>query len=145
MTSLPDRNHQFLFSLLGLRNVDTARKLTIRRVYDVCMHSLFLGDVERARKAFGILLRCKEFDWKASWALAIYMLNAHDPDRNDTYFLRQAEQLRLLMLQDPTRVGYWSSTHSHRISTTSAARRIVERGPASANPERPFRRSARRA
>lgn len=103
MTSLPDRNHQFLFSLLGLRNVDSARKLTIRRVYDVCMHSLFLGDVERARKAFGILLRCKEFDWKASWALAIYMLNPHDPDRDDTYFLRQAEQLRLLMLQDPTR------------------------------------------
>lgn len=74
----------------------------IRRVYDVCMHSLLLGDVTRARKAFGILLRCKEFDWKASWALAIYMLNAHDPDRDDTFFLSQVEQLRLLMLQDPT-------------------------------------------
>lgn len=105
MTSHPDRNHQFLFSLLGLRGIDSARKVTIRRVYDVCMHSLCLGDVERARKAFGILLRCKEFDWKASWALAVYMLNAHDPDRDDTFFLSQVEQLRLLMLQDPTRVG----------------------------------------
>jgi hypothetical protein len=108
MTSDPDRNHQFLFSLLGLRGLESARKVTIRRVYDVCMHSLFLGDVERARKAFGILLRCKEFDWKASWALAIYMLNAHDPDRDDTFFLSQVEQLRLLMLQDTTRVSYSS-------------------------------------
>ncbi|KAF9779453.1 hypothetical protein BJ322DRAFT_1087533 [Thelephora terrestris] len=99
----PDRNHQFLFSLLDIRGIDSARKLTIRRVYDVCMHSLCLGDVNRARKAFGILLRCKEFDWKASWALAVYMLNAHDPDRDDTFFLSQVEQLRLLMLQDPTR------------------------------------------
>ena len=105
MTSYPDRNHQFLFSLLGLRGADSARKVTIRRVYDVCMHSLFLGDVERSRKAFGILRRCKEFDWKASWALAIYMLNAHDPDRDDTFFLSQVQQLRLLMLQDPTRVS----------------------------------------
>lgn len=106
MGSLADRNHQFLFSLLNLRSADSARKVTIRRVYDVCMHSLCLGDVERARKAFGILLRCKEFDWKASWSLAIHMLNAHDPERDDTFFLSQVEQLRSLMLHDPTRVSY---------------------------------------
>ena len=109
MSSHPDRNHQFLFSLLSVRSADSARKVTIRRVYDVCMHSLCLGDVERARKAFGILLRCKEFDWKASWSLAIYMLNAHDPERDDTYFLSQVEHLRSLMLQDPTQVSYSSS------------------------------------
>ena len=106
MSSHPDRNHQFLFSLLNLRGADSARKITIRRVYDVCMHSLCLGDVDRARKAFGILLRCKEFDWKASWSLAIYMLNAYDPERDNAFFLGQVEQLRSLMLQDPTRVSY---------------------------------------
>jgi len=105
MSSLPDRNHKFLFSLLNLRSADSARKVAIRRVYDVCMHSLCLGDVRRARKAFRILLRCKEFDWKASWSLAIYMLNAHDPDRDDAFFLGQVDQLRSLMLQDPTRVS----------------------------------------
>ena len=101
-----DRNHRFLFSLAGLRSADSARKVTIRRVYDVCMRSLCLGEVERAKKAFGILLRCREFDWKDSWSLAIYMLNAHDPEREDAFFLSQVEQLRSLMLQDPTRVGY---------------------------------------
>jgi RNA polymerase I-specific transcription initiation factor RRN11 len=111
MSSLPDRNHQFLFSLLDLKSVDSARKVIIRRVYDVCMHSLCLGDVGRARKAFGILLRCKEFDWKASWSLAIYMLNAHDPERDDSFFLSQVEQLRLLMLQDPTLVSYTPPAH----------------------------------
>lgn len=109
MSPLPDRNHQFLFSLPNLRGVGSARKVTIRRVYDVCMHSLCLGDVERARKAFGILLRCKEFDWKASWSLAIYMLNAHDLERDDAFFLNQVEQLRSLMLQDPTLVSCTSS------------------------------------
>ena len=110
MSSLPDRNHKFLFSLLGLKSADSARKVTIRRLYDVCMHSLCLGDVGRARKAFGILLRCKEFDWKASWSLAIYMLNAHDPERDDNFFLSQVEQLRSLMLQDPALVSYTSPT-----------------------------------
>jgi len=106
MSLHPDRNHRFLFSLPNLTNVDSARKLTIRRLYDVCMHSLCLGDTYRARKAFGILLRCKEFDWKASWSLAIYMLNAHDPKRDDDFFLGQVERLRSLMLQDPTRVSH---------------------------------------
>lgn len=105
MNSLPDRNHQFLFSLLNFKSADSARKITIRRVYDVCMHSLCLGDVRRARKAFGILLRCREFDWKASWSLAIYMLNAHDPERDDSFFLSQVERLRSLMLQDPSLVS----------------------------------------
>ena len=111
MSSHPDRNHQFLFSLPNLRNADSARKVTIRRLYDVCMHSLCLGDTARARKAFGILLRCKEFDWKDSWSLAIYMLNAHDPERDDAFFLSQVEHLRSLMLQDPTQVSYTSSAH----------------------------------
>ena len=105
MSSHSDRNHHFLFTLLSLRGTDSARKVTIRRVYDVCMHSLCLGDVERARKAFGILLRCKEFDWKASWSLAIYMLNAHGPERDDAFFLSQVERLRSLMLRDPTQVS----------------------------------------
>ena len=105
-----DRNHKFLFSLPGLDNVDSARKETIRRVYDVCMYSILLGDVERTKKAFGILLGCKEFKWKDLWSLAIYMLNPHDPDRDDTFFLRQVKQLRSLMHQDRTRVSRSSST-----------------------------------
>jgi len=75
----------------------------IRRVYDVCMYSLYSGDFERASKAFGLLLRCKEFKWKDFWSLAVYMLNPHDPDRDDAFFLGQVEHLRLLMAQDPTR------------------------------------------
>ena len=34
------------------------------------------------------------------------MLNAHDPERDDGFFLSQVEQLRSLMLQDPTLVSY---------------------------------------
>lgn len=101
-----DRNHRFLFSLPGLENVDTARKETIRRVYDVCLYSLLLGDVENTKKAFGVLLRCKEFKWKDLWSLAVYMLNPHDPDRDNAFFLSQVLQLRSLMLQDPTQVSH---------------------------------------
>lgn len=78
----------------------------IRRVYDICVYSLLLGDVESTKRAFGILFRCKEFKWKDLWPLAIYMLNPHDPDRDNTFFLDQVGQLRLLMLQDHTQVSH---------------------------------------
>ena len=81
----------------------------IRRVYDACIYSLFLGDVEIARKAFGLLLRCKEFKWKDLWSLVIHMLNPHDMDP-DNIFLSQVEQLRSLMIQDHSRVSYSLST-----------------------------------
>lgn len=111
MISHSDRHHKFLFSLPGLENVDSARKEMIRRVYDVCIYSLFLGDVEIARKAFGLLLRCKEFKWKDFWSLAVHMLNPHDPDRDDTFILSQVEQLRSLMVRDRTRVSHPSQSH----------------------------------
>lgn len=108
---LLDRNHEFLFSLFRFKNIDSARAITIRRLYDVCMFSLFTGDDKRAREAFGILLRCKEFNWKTSWSLAIYMFNAHDPENDSSFSLAKVEQLRSLMLQDPSRVS-----QNHRLT-----------------------------
>lgn len=105
MSYLLDRNHEFLFSLISFKKADSARLLTIRRLYDVCMYSLYTKDIEQARKAFGILLRCKEFNWKTSWSLAIYMLNPFDSDRGDSFFLGQVEHLRSLMLQAPVLVS----------------------------------------
>lgn len=110
MLSYPDRNHQFLFSLPGLENVDSARKHMIRRVYDACIYSLFSGDVEVARKAYGLLLRCKEFKWKDLWSLGIHMLNPHDPDRDNAPIRSQVEQLRFLMVRNHTRVSPSPST-----------------------------------
>jgi RNA polymerase I-specific transcription initiation factor RRN11 len=107
-----DRNHKFLFSLPGLENADSARKEMIRRIYDACIYSMLLGDIRIARKAFGLLLRCKEFKWKDFWSLAVYMLNPHDPDRDNTFVLSQVDQLRSLMVQDRARVSHSTSAYA---------------------------------
>lgn len=141
MISNSDRNHKFLFSLPGLENVDSARKEMIRRLYDACIYSILLGDVQFARKAFGLLLRCKEFKWKDFWSLAIYMLNPHDPDRDNAFILSRVEQLNLLMVQDRARVSPSTSTCFWTCLTNFAGSRIVKRSPASVGPKRSFHRS----
>ncbi|KAI0346804.1 hypothetical protein BDW22DRAFT_1404566 [Trametopsis cervina] len=57
----------FLFDPSERRSPNTARKVHIRRLYDVLELSLHRGDIQRARRAWVILVRCKELDWKSMW------------------------------------------------------------------------------
>ncbi|PCH41466.1 hypothetical protein WOLCODRAFT_69613 [Wolfiporia cocos MD-104 SS10] len=73
--------HAFLFASLGSKHPRTARKVHIRRLYDIFQLSLQRGDLARARRAWAILVRCKEIDWKAMWRAAVLLIDdAGDDD-----------------------------------------------------------------
>jgi RNA polymerase I-specific transcription initiation factor RRN11 len=97
-------NHQFLFASLDSKKPSTARMVHIRRVYDILQLSLQRGDLSRARKAWCILARCKEFDWKSMWTLGVHLVDMQrgqdhlDPNPTRIAFLQS------LMLQHPDQV-----------------------------------------
>ncbi|KAI0787028.1 hypothetical protein BC629DRAFT_1288495 [Irpex lacteus] len=72
MTSTP----AFLFEPPSAKTPRTARKVHIRRLYDVLQLSLHRGDIERARRAWCILIRCKELDWMALWRIGVLLASA---------------------------------------------------------------------
>lgn len=73
--------HTFLFSSPNAPRPTTARKLHIRRLIDVLQLSLLRRDYDRARRAWGILIRCKEISWKDMWKTAVALLA--DPGDDD--------------------------------------------------------------
>ncbi|KAG8218677.1 hypothetical protein J3R82DRAFT_4344 [Butyriboletus roseoflavus] len=96
---MPPNVHKFLFSppkdILPL----TSRRVHLRRLYDVLHLSIQRGDLHRARRAWAILARCKEIDWRTSWMLAIGLLNrsGHRTESNQT----KIDYLRTTMLHSP--------------------------------------------
>ncbi|KAH0839964.1 hypothetical protein J3R83DRAFT_919 [Lanmaoa asiatica] len=88
--------HSFLFSppenILPL----TSRRVHLRRLYDILHLSIQRGDLHRARRAWAILARCKEIDWKTSWMLAIGLLDrsGYGTESNQT----KIDYLRTMML-----------------------------------------------
>ncbi|TFL00554.1 hypothetical protein BDV98DRAFT_569201 [Pterulicium gracile] len=80
----------------ALNNPLTARKLHIRRLFDVLNVCLQKRDLKRAQRAWCILARCKEVDWMALWPTALAILS-DDFDRTP----RQVDFIRSLMLQYP--------------------------------------------
>lgn len=93
-------SHNFLFASLDSKNPNTARKVHIRRVYDILQLSVQRNDISRAKKAWGILARCKEFDWKAVWTLGVHLMGTTEASTTDISRTR-IEFLRSLMLQHP--------------------------------------------
>ena len=96
-----------LFDLPGSKTLSTTRKLHIRRLYDVLQLCLLRDDLVRARKAWAILVRCKEVHWKALWKTGILLLDEFeyefDQDREtakridylSTMMLQQSEDVRI--------------------------------------------------
>ncbi|TFY78723.1 hypothetical protein EWM64_g5293 [Hericium alpestre] len=88
----------FLFSSLDGKTPLTARKVHIRRLYDVFQLCVQRHDRPRARRAWSILVRCKEVDWKDMWKSCLFILGdgqisaAGERDR-------RAEFLRMLLLR----------------------------------------------
>ncbi|KAI0352984.1 hypothetical protein OH77DRAFT_1458850 [Trametes cingulata] len=74
---LPDEP-SFLFSSLGSAHPTTARKLHIRRLFDVLHLSLQRQDWHRAKRAWAILARCKEVQWKTLWRTSLLLLSEGD-------------------------------------------------------------------
>ncbi|KAE9410038.1 hypothetical protein BT96DRAFT_912909 [Gymnopus androsaceus JB14] len=66
----------FLFSAPAptLNVPSTARKVHLRRLYDVLQLSIHRNDLFRARRAWSILVRCKEINWMTMWGIAIHLV-----------------------------------------------------------------------
>ncbi|KAI6047489.1 hypothetical protein EDC04DRAFT_627867 [Pisolithus marmoratus] len=92
-------NHQFLFSLLDDKPRLTSRRIHLRRLYDILHLSLQQHDMVRARRAWAILARCKEVNWKNLWTLSIGLLDCH-VDNVDS-IPTKIDYLRAMMLQHP--------------------------------------------
>ena len=79
--SRPDS--QFMFTSPNAPRSATARKVHIRRLIDVLQLSLLRRDYDRARRAWTILIRCKEINWKDMWKTAVALLADIDPGHDD--------------------------------------------------------------
>ncbi|KIK92289.1 hypothetical protein PAXRUDRAFT_793637 [Paxillus rubicundulus Ve08.2h10] len=92
-------NHTFLFSPPNNKLPSTSHRVHLRRLYDVLQLSIQRGDIERARRAWAILTRCKEIDWKTSWTLSVGLLDRFGHRTESS--LEKIDYLRTMMLQLP--------------------------------------------
>lgn len=103
-----DHRHIFLFSSGNEKKVTSVRATHIRRLFDILHVSLQHGDSHRARRAWAILARCKEVDWKEKWRMSLRLLDSGATLQSNS---RKIEFLRTIMLQSPNQVS------RHRITT----------------------------
>lgn len=91
-------DHRFLFASLDSRKPLTARKVHIRRLYDLLQLSIHRNDLPRARRAWCILARCKEVHWMTMWTTGLHVLCAGVDEGNHTQ--KRLEYLRTMMLRN---------------------------------------------
>lgn len=98
----PDE-HRFLFASLADKKPTTARQVHIRRLYDLLQLCLQRNDISRAKRAWAILARCKEVNWKIMWTTGVHLLgdDSYDLETNTP----RVEFLRSMMLQYPEEVS----------------------------------------
>ncbi|KAL1708628.1 hypothetical protein EV121DRAFT_287496 [Schizophyllum commune] len=103
----------FLFASLDSKRPLTARKLHIRRLWDILHLCIQRDDLPRARRAWLVLARCKEIPWTDHWNVATLILGAGSssgsatneegmpaPNTQDEE-LPAVDFLRTMMLQHP--------------------------------------------
>ncbi len=76
--------YSFLFSSLGSKQPNTTRKFHIRRLYDILQLCIQRQDWARAKRAWGILARCQEVDWKTMWRTSVLLLGEGNAEDDDT-------------------------------------------------------------
>ncbi|TFK94655.1 hypothetical protein K466DRAFT_245788 [Polyporus arcularius HHB13444] len=95
-------DYSFLFSSLNAKQLTTARKVHIRRLYDILQLCIQRHDWVRAKRAWAILARCREVDWKVMWRTSVLLLGEGDPDTNDVQANEDRVRfLSLMMRQHP--------------------------------------------
>ncbi len=99
-------DYSFLFSSLNAKQPTTARKVHIRRLYDILQLCIQRHDWVRAKRAWAILARCREVDWKVMWRTSVLLLGEGDPDTNDVQANEDRVRfLSLMMRQHPDEVS----------------------------------------
>ncbi|KAI9000870.1 hypothetical protein BD414DRAFT_406486 [Trametes punicea] len=99
---MPFDEHSFLFDSHSSVQSNTTRKVHIRRLFDILQLCIQRRDWTRARRAWAILARCKEVDWKAMWRTSLLLLGEY---RDVTHHARTDEDrvafLTIMMRQHP--------------------------------------------
>lgn len=98
----PD-DQRFLFRSLDSKTPLTARKIHIRRLYDVLQLCLHRNDLPRAKRAWTILARCKEIHWMTMWTTGVRLLGEDFGQHENSS--KKIEFLRSMMLQYPDDVS----------------------------------------
>lgn len=80
MSPTEPTEYDFLFSPPDSIHPSATRKIYIRRLYDVLQLCIHRNDFARARRAWAILARCKEIDWKTLWKIGLHLLGNHSDD-----------------------------------------------------------------
>lgn len=96
----------FLFASLDSKAPLTARKVHIRRLYDVLQLCIHRNDLTRARRAWAILVRCKEINWMSMWAIAVHLVGESQNEEADAF--RKIDLLKDMMLHHPEEVGQFT-------------------------------------
>ena len=95
-TNMSCQGPDFLFASLRSKQPSNTRKAHIRRLYDVFQLCIARRDLPRAKRAWSILVRCKEIDWLVMWTTSLQLLG-DSPD--DTSSTERQDFLRTMMLQ----------------------------------------------
>lgn len=97
-------NHNFLFASLDSKPPRTAREVHIRRLYDILQLCIQRNDMPRAKRAWAILVRCKEFRWEKHWTTGLCILNENGVSTEN--MPQRIEYLRAMMLRDIDKVCF---------------------------------------
>ncbi|CAA7259614.1 unnamed protein product [Cyclocybe aegerita] len=96
---MSSHDHAFLFAPHNSRQPATTRKIHLRRLHDILQLSIQTRQFKRAKRAWAILCRCKETDWKALWTTGLLILGEGEPGNNGT--CNAVDYLRAMMLHCP--------------------------------------------
>ncbi|KAN0126878.1 hypothetical protein V8E52_000518 [Russula decolorans] len=97
----------FLFASPDGRGPSSARRIHLRRLYDILHLSIQRGDLLLAQRSFALLSRCEDIEWAAIWKFGLIILAAADhPDQPPGYVNmlgtpKHIEFLRVMMLRHP--------------------------------------------
>ncbi|TFK43690.1 hypothetical protein BDQ12DRAFT_718885 [Crucibulum laeve] len=94
---MSSNNHNFLFASLDSKAPLTARKVHIRRLYDILQLCIQRKDPRRAKRAWAVLARCKEVRWSSMWKTGLLLLGENIDDELPSA-PRKVEYLRTMML-----------------------------------------------
>jgi RNA polymerase I specific initiation factor len=100
----------FLFASPDGRGSSSARRVHLRRLYDILHLSIQRGDLLLAQRSFALLSRCEDVEWAAIWKFGLIVLAAADQPPGDVNLLlgtpnqKHFEFLRVMMLRHPEEV-----------------------------------------
>ena len=105
--AMSTNEHSFIFSSLNSKRPHSTRKAHIRRLHDILQLCIQRRDWARAKRAWAILVRCGEVDWKTMWTTSVLLLSEDDPEDNGVQANGDRVRfLSIMMRQHPDEVRF---------------------------------------